>query len=218
MSQEKWRPVFLNLQQFSHKVIPFSYQRLCSLLPCRHQRALKNFWVHWLFVYFCSWLLFDFCDIAISTWETWGQREKAAICYNKRYVIIIVNALASTLWAHKELQENFIPSEFRLWGWLSTIRRMSAEFSENKEWMLPAIQVCINTNLLSRPRSSCPSRAWDILSDKDWRLSAWLSGMIFRYALLSALVLPWDWPSRIQAAPFLPKWHPKGHFGTLKNL
>ena len=101
---------------------------------------------------------------------------------------------------------------------LPTIRRMSAEFSENKEWMLPAIQVCINTNLLSRPRSSCPSRAWDILSDKDWRLSAWLSGMIFRYALLSALVLPWDWPSRIQAAPFLPKWHPKGHFGTLKNL
>ena len=80
MSQEKWRPVFLNLQQFSHKVIPFSYQRLCSLLPCRHQRALKNFWVHWLFVYFCSWLLFDFCDIAISTWETWGQREKAADC------------------------------------------------------------------------------------------------------------------------------------------
>ena len=131
---------------------------------------------------------------------------------------MIVNALASTLWAHKELQENFIPSEFRLWGWLPTIRRMSAEFSENKEWMLPAIQVCINTNLLSRPRSSCPSRAWDILSDKDWRLSAWLFGKIFRYALLSALVLPWDWPSRIQAAPFLPKWHPKGHFGTLKNL
>ena len=32
----------------------------------------------------------------------------------QRYVIIIVNALASTLWAHKELQENFIPSEFRL--------------------------------------------------------------------------------------------------------
>ena len=47
MSQEKWRAVFLNLQQCSHKVIPFSYQRLCSLLPCRHQRALKNFWVHW---------------------------------------------------------------------------------------------------------------------------------------------------------------------------
>ena len=27
---------------------------------------------------------------------------------NQRYVIIIVNALASTLWAHKELQERFI--------------------------------------------------------------------------------------------------------------
>lgn len=26
----------------------------------------------------------------------------------QRYVIIIVNALASTLWAHKELQERFI--------------------------------------------------------------------------------------------------------------
>ena len=69
--------------------------------------------------------------------------------------------------------------------------------------------------LLSKRRSFCHFRAWDNLSRKGWQLSAWLFGMICQYALQSAPALPWDLPSRIQAALFLPMWHPKGQFGTL---